>query len=135
MKIPFDIKYRPQIESGEFKVESEDGYPVRILCWDARNFYDWPIIGLYFNGEVDVVIEYNIHGASGNRKTSLVIVMPDPVKVPNLCDLEDAWMNGYKIGADANKKELLEWANEEQNKSTPLFSEFWQKMIQRIEML
>jgi len=35
MKIPFDIKYRNKIESGEYKVETFDGYSVRIICWDA----------------------------------------------------------------------------------------------------
>lgn len=34
MKIPFDIKFRPQIESGEYKVETRDGRLVRIICWD-----------------------------------------------------------------------------------------------------
>lgn len=34
MKIPFDIKYRPQIESGEYKVETRDGRPARVICWD-----------------------------------------------------------------------------------------------------
>ena len=34
MKIPFDIKYRPQVESGEYKVETRDGRSVRIICWD-----------------------------------------------------------------------------------------------------
>lgn len=38
-KIPFDIKFRPEIESGEYKVETRDGRPVRILCWDANQFY------------------------------------------------------------------------------------------------
>lgn len=37
MKIPFDIKYRPQIESGEYKVVcGELNFPVRIICWNAR---------------------------------------------------------------------------------------------------
>lgn len=42
MKIPFDIKYRPQIESGEYKVETVDGRTVRIICWDriATEPYD-----------------------------------------------------------------------------------------------
>lgn len=34
MKIPFDIKYRPQIESGEYTVENRDGVHVTILEWD-----------------------------------------------------------------------------------------------------
>lgn len=136
MKIPFDIKYRPQIESGEFKVESENGHPVRILCWDARNFFGWPIIGLYFNGEVDLVIEYNIHGASGNRNTSLVIVTPDPVKSTDLCDLEEVWMRGFKNGANANKQEILEWADAEMDKCETIVEyEFWKKVIERIKQL
>ena len=36
MKIPFDIKFRPQIESGEYKVVTRDNTPVRIICWDAN---------------------------------------------------------------------------------------------------
>ena len=36
MKIPFDIKYRPQIESGECQVETKNGVSVRIICWDAK---------------------------------------------------------------------------------------------------
>lgn len=34
MKIPFDIKYRPQIESGEYKLETECGHPVSIMDWE-----------------------------------------------------------------------------------------------------
>jgi hypothetical protein len=37
MKIPFDIKYRPQIENGKVKVETSIGLPVKILYWDARS--------------------------------------------------------------------------------------------------
>lgn len=36
-KIPFDIKYRPQIESGEYKVETRDGRAARITCWDLKH--------------------------------------------------------------------------------------------------
>lgn len=35
-KIPFHIKYKSQIESGEYKVVNSYGEPVRIICWDAR---------------------------------------------------------------------------------------------------
>lgn len=45
MKIPFNIKYKPQIESGEYKVVTREGVPIRIICFDApiRNY---PIIGI-----------------------------------------------------------------------------------------
>lgn len=37
-KIPFDVQYRPQIESGEYKVEigKSDPWPARISCWDLN---------------------------------------------------------------------------------------------------
>lgn len=37
MKIPFDIKYRPQIESGEYKVVTRKGETVRIERWDGKD--------------------------------------------------------------------------------------------------
>ena len=40
MKIPFDIKYRPQIESGEYKVETRDGKPAKIVYWDLKEYDD-----------------------------------------------------------------------------------------------
>lgn len=33
-KIPFNIKYRPEIESGKYKVVTSTNKPVRIVCWD-----------------------------------------------------------------------------------------------------
>ena len=35
----FDMKYRQQIESGEVKVVTRDGRPVRILNWDMQGNY------------------------------------------------------------------------------------------------
>lgn len=37
MKIPFDIKFRPEIESGKYKVCDQSGKDARIICWDAKN--------------------------------------------------------------------------------------------------
>ena len=37
-KIPFNVKFKPQIESGEYKVETRDGRPVRIICWDKKEY-------------------------------------------------------------------------------------------------
>lgn len=44
-KIPFDIKFRPEIESGKFKVQTRLGKPVRIICWNFRQA-NLPIIAL-----------------------------------------------------------------------------------------
>jgi len=34
MRIPFDIKFKPQIESGEYKVETEAGSPAKVMDWE-----------------------------------------------------------------------------------------------------
>lgn len=44
MKVPFNIKYRPQIESGEAEVVTRNGRAVRIICWDAPS-NNFPIVG------------------------------------------------------------------------------------------
>lgn len=38
MRKEFDIKYRPQIESGEYKVETKDGRKARIISWNKNGF-------------------------------------------------------------------------------------------------
>ena len=84
MKIPFDIKYRPQIESGEYKVETIDGHSVRIICWDAVNASDDDIVALVKSiyGNENICRYYaNGHLVSdsanmGNK--DLVIVTPEP---------------------------------------------------------
>lgn len=44
MKVQFNIKYRPQYESGEAEVVTRDGREVRIICWDAPSD-NYPIVG------------------------------------------------------------------------------------------
>lgn len=46
-KIPFSIKYRPQIESGEYKVVTREDRPVEIRIWDLKG--DFPIVGVYYD--------------------------------------------------------------------------------------
>lgn len=46
-KIPFNIKYRPQIESGEYKVVTREDRPVEIRIWDLKG--DFPIVGVYYD--------------------------------------------------------------------------------------
>lgn len=38
-KIPFDIRYRQEIQSGEFSVVTRDDRPVTILRWDMKGNY------------------------------------------------------------------------------------------------
>ena len=48
LKFAFNITYRPQIESGEYKVETRDGRPARVICWDSPIDKDRPIIAIVF---------------------------------------------------------------------------------------
>ena len=46
MKKEFNIKYRSEIESGLYKVETRDGRPARIVCWDKGGDDLYPVIAL-----------------------------------------------------------------------------------------
>lgn len=87
-KIPFDIKYRPQIESGEYKVVNRKGEPVRVVCYDmkfsaplyARN--QRPILSLQkraFTGDEFICYHFHdgmvCHGEANVR--DLFIVTPE----------------------------------------------------------
>ncbi len=42
----FNINYKQKIESGEYDVVTRQGVPVRIVCWDRKNFDGYSIIAL-----------------------------------------------------------------------------------------
>lgn len=46
-KIAFNIKFRPQVESGEYKVVTREERPVEIRIWDLKG--DFPIVGVYYD--------------------------------------------------------------------------------------
>lgn len=79
-KIPFDIKYRPQIESGEYRVETRDGKKVRVLCYDANNIV--PIVALVtFNDGSEGSRDYYLNGTMNfdrENPLDLFIVTPEP---------------------------------------------------------
>ena len=43
-RIPFDVKYRPEIESGEIKVVNGKGKPVTILKWDMQGNFPFLVL-------------------------------------------------------------------------------------------
>lgn len=77
-KIPFDIKYRPQIESGKYKVETEEGSPARIICWDSPINKERPIIAIVFDDQIE---QYKADGHYdddfGTCNYDLFIVTPE----------------------------------------------------------
>lgn len=83
MKIPFSIKYRPQIESGEYKVETHDGRPVRIICWDRTpnvgEDKDLTLCVLIPHNIGEAVYYYNHYGKSRlDGRNDLFIITPEP---------------------------------------------------------
>ena len=82
MKIPFDIKYRPQIESGEYKVVyGNNCYPVKILMWDFKDPEGYCILGYYEDKEGQHAVMYNNSGKLYHDKESmfgLFLITPEP---------------------------------------------------------
>lgn len=79
-KIPFDIKYRPQIESGEYKVMLDCGVEAEILAWDKPGEY--PIVcmakkegAIPFRTDNDGVA---YHYPEGSNYSDLFIITPEP---------------------------------------------------------
>jgi len=79
-KIPFDIKYRPQIESGEYRVETREGLPVRIICWN-RIGVAYPIVALVPKNSNEEIQTYTEDGTFYKNVNSeardLLIIAPD----------------------------------------------------------
>ena len=82
-KIPFDIKFRQQIESGEYKVETRDGRTARIICWDRKEYNCYPIIALLEEESGnEILLTYSQNGknviGNSNRPSDLFLVTPEP---------------------------------------------------------
>lgn len=139
MKIPFDIKYKSQIESGEYKVINRIGEKVRIVYWDGPD-EDYPIVA--FDGEARTPYTWGKDGRFMTWRESdrdLFILTPEPdltefekgIKRGFLCaGLEDVPTGIIKDTA----KELLELAKEELCKGcTRGIGEYWRGRKEAME--
>lgn len=114
-KIPFDAKFRPEIESGEFKVVTKDDRSVQILSWEMKGNY--PILGCLMEKQTDYEGEntweeerpkaFNLKGIPSNYVPSsggeLYIVIPDSeesVLETTLASMLDYAKNHAKPDAD-----------------------------------
>ena len=82
-KIPFDIKFRPEIEAGKYKVVTEYGEPVRIICWDSKYHTDLPVIALVNDGDGEDMIHLSKDGKTvfddeKPIKNNLILVSDEP---------------------------------------------------------
>lgn len=74
-KIPFNIKYRPQIENGEYKVVTSHDEPVKILTFERKHRF--PILALINRG-YDEIVEYDIKGWTGYASDTLYVITDEP---------------------------------------------------------
>lgn len=126
MKRAFDIKYRPQIESGEYKVETRGGKPARIVCWDfmrSADVFDLLVCipADYENEEREVAYSVNTKGERHDgmqESEDLVIITSEDLNYfeSTLMDIVNA--RGPKNpmteeGARNNGSILMELAKEE----------------------
>ena len=116
MKIPFNIKYRPQIESGEYKVVTRDGNSVRIICWDrlvTEHYDNYNIVALVTETEYESTHYYYQDGhlwnkakGEGDSSLDLFIVIPKS----ELTDFEEKvkeLIGSYPVATKENKGGLL----------------------------
>lgn len=74
MRIPFNVKWKPQIESGEYKVfaHEHEEQEVRIVCWDNKGEY--PIVALIDNEPEKFDKHGRVPGGNRGGEFSLFIV-------------------------------------------------------------
>ena len=119
MKIPFDIAYRSFIESGEYKVETRDGRPARVICWDRFDTeYSNYIVALVTETECETAYYYYEDGHlwskandEGDSSLDLFIITPEPERTEFEQEVYKMTTNKKHAKEEANK--LLELAKKE----------------------
>lgn len=98
-KIPFSIKFRPQIEYGEYKVETNFGSPVEIVCWNRRDdTANKTIVGIIRSGTVEEIASWNMGGKlcdaafPQNSDYDLFVVTPEEEKLTPFEVEVKSWM-------------------------------------------
>lgn len=113
MKIPFDIKFRPQIESRKYKVVTRDDKPARIICWDAKG--DLPIVALVEQKHCEIVVKSRINDSF------LFIITPNDELTEFEKEFDSAFRSyfreecegGYLAWVKARSAKLLQLARKE----------------------
>lgn len=76
MKIDFDIIFRPQIESGKYKVVTACGVPVEIVKWDCKG--RCPILAVWEEDGTSCCRFLTEHGSTENEKEWFYILTAPP---------------------------------------------------------
>ena len=115
-RIPFDLKWKPQIESGEYRVETRDGKPVRIICWDrfATESYD-NIIALVSKTKFETAYYYyqdghlwNKANGEGDSQLDLFIITPEPELSEDLSDSLDSDIELMQLDPESPQMKFIE---------------------------
>ena len=112
-KIPFSIEHREKIESGEYKVETKSGRPIRVLAWDLP--CDFPIATAEFTEDNRVIVEsYSVDGwvGYGEKENNLVIVTPEPELSEFEKKLSDVFGYAISMSVSDPKKPTDEFVRE-----------------------
>lgn len=65
--VPFDIKYRKQIESGIYRVFTRDKQPARIICWDGELYDGEQVVAI-----IDECVEtFHINGRYDDEESDM----------------------------------------------------------------
>lgn len=100
-KIPFNIKFRSEIESGKMLVRTLDGDNVRIICWDADDYC--PIVGLIqLEGEsITTAFKYHEDGTVAKphygKLLNLVLIRKFDEFEEKLKEIVDSFNDGGSI--------------------------------------
>jgi len=122
-KIPFDVKFRPQIESGEYKVGTRDGRVVHNIWRVKEPFYTnnrRAEVCALIDGEEDALVffeggRYLPTTKDTDSPFDLFIVTPEP-EMTTFEKKVYAYCDGKTVGEELIKriaKELLDYARKE----------------------
>ena len=134
-KIAFDAKYRPQIESGEYRLETEGGFPATILDWSFRKDSGSPYICVKITRDgKDNAFLYSEDGKNIHcervKDNNLIIITPDIAESEDerirkaLCDivLDSSYMEAELRAHGLTVKETLTYL-EKQEEQKPTAEE------------
>lgn len=111
MKIPFDISKRPQIESGEYKVETEAGFPAKVMDWEYNNKIFGKCIAIKVtesDGDHSLLYTHEGKRASifpAEEGCGLFIVTPEPTCMSKFGMKVSEFAEAYELAATDCKSE------------------------------
>lgn len=111
-KIPFDIKYRSQIESGEYTVVTREDRLVEIKIWDLKG--DFPIVGVYYDETndretaVQVTAEGKCSISTGDNYCDYFFIVTDKPDMVKFKQELSQMLDFYGADPDTTKEAAIE---------------------------